>query len=207
MAFRNQVIIIVLLTATLFSNCSILNSDKTLQNRNRSIELEISDEGHSDYVEELETFFIPNQDGFIYFLYGAQLRTFYKKMYTHVYPDYQSFKTAIINDSILPPLPRKMKLPDCECYLGKKFSEDFAVKSFFSHHSLDAFIEKYCFVMDNNRLGILDSKSYDKRMTVAYCLWLKGYDFVPGGNAGGDWLETDTKYNPLRNKQKQKDAD
>ena len=198
-------IFIVLLTATFVLGCSILKSDKKLQNKNKVIELEVTDAEDSDYIEEQELFFIPNQDGFVYLLYGSQLHTFYRKMYAHKYPDYQSFKMSILNDSIVPPLPRRMKLPDCECYLGEKFSEDSVVKSFFSHYSLDAFIEKYCFIMDNNRLGFLDDKSYNKRMTVAYCLWQRGYDFIHGGNPGGDWLERNGKCNPFKNLQKQED--
>lgn len=194
-----------LLYLSFFICVSIITSCSVLKNRNAiSYETILIEEGNEDSydVEDHEDFFLPNQDGFIYITVGAQLKSFYKNVYSHVFSDYKSFKIAILNDSVKPPLPPKMKLPDCDCYLGIPFSVDSVVVSNFSNDSLENVVGKYCQKNENGKMRLFQNVPYNTRMTVAYCLWKKGYHFFRNDISGEEWLTWETDYNPIRNLKK-----
>ena len=193
-------IFIVLLTATFVLGCSILKSDKKLQNKNKVIELEVTDEEDEEYTRETsEQFFVQNQDGYVYYEDGDIIRTLYERKYAKLYSDYHSFKIAVLNNDVNPPFPKGMSRDGIVFDTEERFLVDSLVMSDFKKFSLDNFIEKYCYVDEHNRLKFHDNYP-DTQCTVAYCLWLTGkYVFYKGGFAGGVYIIETPTLNALYN--------
>lgn len=199
---------IVLLTAILVLSCSIMKNGKTLMNAHNEvkiIELDSIDTEDEDYTRETsEQFFVPNQDGYVYYEDGNIIRTLYERKYTEFYPDYHSFKTAVLNNNVNPPLPKGMSRDGFIFDTDERFLVDSVVMSDFDMLSIEKFVEKYCHADGNNRLKFNDNYP-DTQCTVAYCLWLTGkYYFYRGGFAGGFYVYKDSTLNALYNMRNKK---
>jgi hypothetical protein len=142
---------------------------------NGNLDIEIkddSDEIDESDIELLEQFFIPNQDGYMYYENGLFMKELYQNKYSEFYPNYHSFKDAILNDITTPPFPKGMSI-DGELATEKRFLIDPVVMSDYKSNPVEAFIEKYCHNTENKRL-IINNEYPDTKCTVAYCLWLTG---------------------------------
>ncbi len=200
MEFRKETLIVSLATSFLAS-CSIFSSSISLNKREKEeIVKVVYNEEDEEYIREAsEQFFVSNKDGYMYYEDGNIIKSLYERKYTKLYPDYQSFKTEVLNNNVNPPFPKGMSRDGVVFDTSERFLVDSLVLSDFKHYSLEKFIEKYCHVGEHNRLRF--NVNYpDTQCTVAYCLWLTGkYIFYKGGFVGDVYIEEDSTLNALYN--------
>ncbi len=180
------------LVAFLILSCSVF------KNKEETFDV-VDEEDEKNMIETLEQFFVLNQDGYMYYEDGNIINALYEKQYTTQYPDYYSFKIAVLNNDVNPPLPKGMARDGVIFDTEYRFLVDSVVMADYRNCSLEEFIEKYCYIGEHARLMFIDDYP-DTQCTVAYCLWLTGkYFFEKDGFAGGAYIEEDSTLNALCN--------
>lgn len=152
---------------------------------NKSTEKESIDIVDVGSTEDEEQFFLPNDDGYIYKTSGLYLRLLYNWNYHNSYSNYGEFKKLILNGKI----NLDYKTIQCDTcvfyYYEDKFKIDSLVMVEYKDCDIRAFIDRYCKVMDSchdNKSLLwfkedIDKKDENKKLTIAYCLWLNGYHY------------------------------
>lgn len=138
-------------------------------------------------ADDHDMFFIAFPDGKAYLSSGFYLHRFYKDELSGIYEDYDLFKEKIIAQDFDPESLRRFFNDNTLFkYYEIEFELDESVQSFFDSHSLGQFVDYYCKKTGNNMLTY-KKKFFDKRMTIAYCLWTEGYDYNYDDYLAEEW--------------------
>lgn len=170
----------------------------------QSEEIIVVDEDCDDelMVEDDEQYFVRNRDGFIYLEDGFYMKILFNKDYSGAYPDYSSFKVAVLKDKVTPPLsdgmPNYVDYYDTE--VGERFVLDSVVVSYFKNTTQEKFLDKYCHVDSLGRFLFNEKYSDNVRLTIAYCLWSTGLFYYYGiGFSSEAYMKKDSSLNPIHN--------
>ena len=195
---------LALLATIAFLSCSSLRNGVSPSNESSENVIIVEEDEDEKYtIARSEQFFVANQDGYMYYEDGDIMQSLYFKKYATQYPDYCSFKTAVLNNNVTPPFPKGMSRDGIVFDTDSRFLIDTVVTNDFKNYSIDRFIGKYCHKNDYGRLEFND-KYQDTQRTVAYCLWLTGkYIYIEDDISGEIYIEEDTTYNALHNFQHQ----
>ena len=153
MEFR-KVTLIVSLATSFLASCSIFSSSISLNKREKEeIVKVVYNEEDEEYIREAsEQFFVSNKDGYMYYEDGNIIKSLYERKYTKLYPDYQSFKTEVLNNNVNPPFPKGMSRDGVVFDTSERFLVDSLVLSDLKQYSHDKFIEKYS--ISNNKVHL-----------------------------------------------------
>lgn len=195
---------LALLATIAFLSCSSLRNGVSPSNESsESVIIVEEDEDKKYTIARSEQFFVANQDGYMYYEDGGIMQSLYLKKYTTQYPDYRSFKTAVLNNNVTPPFPKGMSRDGIVFDTDSRFLIDTVVTNDFKNYSIERFIGKYCHKDEYGRLKF-NEKYQDTQRTVAYCLWLTGkYIYIEDDISGEIYIEEDSTCNALHNFQLQ----
>ena len=145
------------------------------------IEQEMAED--DEELEGLRCYFLHNTDGFVYVMDDFALEELYEWNYDSIYPTFEEFKKCTLDGSIN--LNNKTIQNDCVIYYGLgRFKIDSAVMTDYGNSDFSTFKDKYCRTV-SSLLTFKDVNVLkDKRLTIAYCLWLSGYKYYTKGCLG-----------------------
>ena len=139
------------------------------------------------YDDEDEQFFIRKQDS-VFIAYGSDLHYMYKCKFSKMFPDYDSFKSAIVNEN-KHGLSKSICCKMNHVYYDESFSIDNTILQYYKKNGVQSIVDSFC-VVKKDILGfknMLDTQ-YDARRTIAFLMWMNGYYFNYDGISGEEYL-------------------
>ena len=139
-------------------------------------------------MSDKEQYFIPNDDGYMYIVYGDMLQRLYENRYYNDYRDYTTFKEIVVEGTSID-FSTSIDGKKFD-YFDERFVLDKSVMDYYIKNGVKALKEQYC-QYRNGRLEFtkrIPFEKRDSRMTVAYCLWKNGFTFYYGGLSGEDFF-------------------
>lgn len=142
---------------------------------------------NSEMYEGVRYYFLPNTDGLVHVIDDFGLEGLYEWNYDSIFPTFEEFKKCALDGSINLNY-QTIQDDSCAIYYGLgSFKIDSVVMMDYEKSSFRDFKDKYCETM----FSILTSKDNryaldndDHQLTIAYCLWLKGYHYYSQGCLG-----------------------
>ena len=140
------------------------------------------------YYDEDEQFFLILRDS-IYITYGSDLHSMYKCWFANYYPDYECFKSTIERDGKRVGYSMSIFKKVDYVIFDEAFPIDRSIIQNYIENGIQSLIDRFC-VLDNRKLKFINicDIPYDKRRTIAYCMWLNGYYFCYGGMTGEEYF-------------------
>jgi len=170
----------------MLTSCSF-DGKRQESNSSDEVEVEYLEEEEEPYQDE--QFFLPNDDGYVYFLDENYLQKLFEWNYDSCFSSYETFKELAVSGKI----NLNYKTIQCDTcvfyYFEERFKLDNHVMEYYNNNSFDTFKGMYCQAKDstiaNDSLlsfkGNPDAMKKNELLTIAYCLWLNGYDYYPVG--------------------------
>ncbi len=144
------------------------------------------------YYDEDEQFFIRKQDS-VFITYGSDLHYMYGCKFSKMFPDYDSFKKAIVKEK-RNDLSKSICCKMNNLFYDDSFSIDNAILQYYKKNGVQSLVDSFC-VVKKDKLGfknMLDTQ-YDARRTIAFLMWMNGYYFNYGGVSGEEYLRPITE--------------
>ena len=138
-----------------------------------------------DVIEENNQYFLPNTDGYVYITDDFYLGRLYNWSYDSVYSSFEEFQRDAVSSSI----NLDYKTIQCDTcvfyYYYDRFKIDNIVMAEYKENGFSFFKDMYCQAEDSSQENdsLLcykanpDTMDKNKKLTIAYCLWLNGYHY------------------------------
>ena len=173
---------------TILYGCSQNN-----KNSYSGIDIDSADDIEEDVEEDAvaydpEQYFIPNSDGHVYMTNDDYLRQLYSYNYMREYAIYQDFRNAALDRRInldYKTIQNSVQFGPVDFYYyDAKFVPDNSIMQIYREQGMQPIISLYCkrgkmqklFFSDEFKGSAMDNEN--RRLTIAYCLWLNGYEYV-----------------------------